>query len=485
MRLGTEVDVLARRGPVEGRIGSAGQALFLLAWAAIGVADSLEDGAFSVPSLVWVSASAIVMVLALLNRTEWPGTVPAAAAVCMATACYQAMWLPAEIYGSGVPLTVSRQLWLAAGGAALALMLMGHRRPAPLFCFVIVGSVAVAADLVGIEASRRPQIDVWFMYQTAAGALAHGHNFYLTHWTSGIAGEVSNRFVYLPLSAVVLAPFRWLFGDVRFGLVALSVVCAYAVYRLVGDELRWALASLVLIFPKSTFAIEQSWNDVGLTALVAVTVLAVRRGRMGWAVTALAVAMAYKQYAWLALPAAAGWKPFGWRRAAAAMTGGAVLCLPWALSAPRAFWEGVISYNLHLLARPDSLSWYSFLLWNGRTPGYALIVAGTAAGLSLGLAGQREYRLGFAGAVAMTLVGFDLAGKQTFFNEWELLAGLLVLAVAESRTQSESLSPASAARAVTTASKILAVSLSMWRRAARRKTAPTMVNGMSMEKATR
>jgi len=462
-----------------------GQALFLLAWAAIGVGDSLEDGAFSVPSLVWVSASAVLMVAALLSRADWSWTVPVAMTVCMATACYQALRLPAEIYGSGVPLTVSRQLWLAAGGAALILMLMGRRRPAPLSCFVIVASLAVAADLVGIEASPRPRIDVWFMLQAAATALAHGHNFYLTPWTSGIAGEVSNRFVYLPLSGVVLGPFEWLFGDVRFGLVALSVVCAVAVYRLVGDELRWALASLILIFPKSTFAIEQSWNDVGLTALVALTILAVRRGRMGWAVTALAVAVAYKQYAWLALPAAAGWKSFGWRRAAAATVGGAVLCLPWALSAPRAFWEGVISYNLHLLARPDSLSWSSFFLWHGRTPGYALIVAGTAAGLSLGLAGLREHRLGLAGAVGMTLVGFDVAGKQTFFNEWELLAGLLVLAVAESRAQSEPLSPASAAMAVTTASKILAVSLSMWRRAARRKTAPTMVSGMRMEKATR
>ena len=427
---------------------SGPQALLLATWACIGIGDMLNNGAYGLRPLVWVSAGISLLLVAVVARLDVAGAVPVALTACFGAVVVQGWHWPGEIYGSGRLLVLSRHLWIFGAALAVLLVLIGRRRPPPAVCFGALAAVTLAADTVGIEASRRPAIDVWFMYQSAADSLAGGHNFYLTHWSSGIPGEVADKFVYLPFSVVVLAPFRWLFGDVRFGLVALTLLAAVVVYLLVDDELRWALAGLVLLFPKTTFAVEQSWNDIGLVALLGLVVLLVVRGRPGWAVVPLALAVAFKQYAWLALPAAAVWPRFGWRRTALATSLGAAACLPWFLTAPHAFWVGAVSYNLHLVPRPDSLSWYSYLLLHGHNLGYVLIVAGTAAGLAVGLAGVRTGRFGLGAAAALTMAGFNLASKQAFFNEWELLAGLLVVAVAEARDNpltgrsSPSLSPA-------------------------------------------
>lgn len=338
-----------------------------------------------------------------------------------------AILVPGGLYGAGAPLVASHVLALLAAVTALVLVV----RPAPSSAgrrhlTLLVAGTGVAASLCMIQASPRPRIDVWAMYQAAAHALLHGHSPYLAHWTSGLVGEVSNQFTYLPGSAVLLTPWYLLFGDVRYGLVAAMAVTAFLAYRLGGRSGAFA-ACAVLAYPGGISATEQSWNDPLLMASLVGAVYAVRRGRTGWAVAAVATALTCKQYAFLLVPLAALWRPFGWRRTAYAVAGAAAFVAPWFLAAPHAFVSGVVSYNLDLPPRPDSLSLYALGLHHGVVPGMGFVAVCTVAAVALAAVRvRRRPDLILAGAGCVIAV-FDLVNKQSFFNEWELAAVLLVV----------------------------------------------------------
>ncbi|HET6811187.1 MAG TPA: glycosyltransferase 87 family protein [Acidimicrobiales bacterium] len=404
----------------------------LLAAGLVGLALAGSDGLFESAAVLLVATATLLALVGLARRhdaRERGAEVGLLGLACVAVGA--AALTPGELYASGPARAVSRGL--AAGAAAIVLaaavaVVAGRRRVATRLA-VAGGGAAVGALVAMVVASPRPRIDVCFMYQAASRALLHGHNPYLAHWTSGIRGEVSGQFTYLPGSAVLLAPFHAVFGDVRYGLVAALVVTAWFVSRLGG---RWApvLAAAVLVFPGATFATEQAWNDPLLMAALAGTVYATRRGRTGWAVVSLAVALTCKQYAFLFVPLAAAWAPFGWRRALRATAAAAAFVAPWALAAPGAFYDGVVRYNLDLPPRLDSLSLYAVAVRHGVVPGMLVVTVATGAALVLAARRVRSDPRLFATAAGVVMAVYDLANKQSFFNEWELAAVLLVIGAA-------------------------------------------------------
>ncbi len=410
------------------------------AWALIGMGNALPFGGFSWPSLALVVVGSVVLVTVVLKPTP-PSMTHWVFSLVVGTTALFVPFYPLHRGGPGF-LSVIIVACTIAGLAILVTGIVtdqgGDRHP---WRFVDIAALASAAGIATIYASPSPHNDVWFMYQAATSALLHGHNFYLTHWTSGLTGEVSNQFTYLPLSVVVLAPFHVLFGDVRVGLVAATVFAAWCAYSLGGPRRGWLCAALVLLFPKATFGIAMSWNDPLLLAGIGGMALAMRRHRPVWAMVALIVVLSSKQYAWLFLPLAAMWKDFGWKRALVSAAAALGACIPWALTGARAFWNGAVLYNLELPPRFDSLSLYSAELHRGVVPGYFLIAGLTLVGLAATVILLPRDGYGFLAGCAGVMAVFNLANKQTFFNQWELVGGLVILAMAAAVAEADTGSP--------------------------------------------
>jgi hypothetical protein len=296
---------------------------------------------------------------------------------------------------------------------------------------VAYGAIGVltAAGIAMVVSSPQPPIDVWYMLQAASRGLSHGQNIYTTHWTTGIRYEQSNGFAYLPGAAVLVWPFQVLFGDVRYGLLVAMSVTAVLLVRARSGSTGVLLGALVMLYPMTMFGLEQSWVDPLVLLTACAAAYSVVRGRPGWAVVALAVCLVCKQQAWLMLPSAFLWKDFGWRRAALSAGGAVAFMLPWILTAPHAFYTGVITYNLDLPARLDSLSLFTTALRLGWSPGIGVLLAATLSAMVLMVWRLPRDTYGFLLGSAVIMAVFNLANKQSFFNEWSLAAGLTLAAL--------------------------------------------------------
>jgi uncharacterized membrane protein len=297
------------------------------------------------------------------------------------------------------------------------------------------------AGVAMIISSPKPPIDVWYLMQAAEHALDHGRNIYTTKWSTGVPGEVTNGFAYLPASAVLLWPFHMALGDVRYGLLAAMVGTGLLMVRFGHRRLGLVAATLLLLYPRALLGIEQSWVDPLVLVTVALLVVAMARNQRGWALVALAVCLACKQQAWILLPVAALWKDFGWRRAGAAAVAAVAFTLPWVVAAPRAFYNGAIRYDLFLPARDtsNSLSLYSFLVQHGVNPGFGFTIGATTGAIALCRWRLPNDAFGFCLSAAIVEATFNLCSKQPYFNEWELAAGLALLAVAFGTVQRSNL----------------------------------------------
>src|SRR3954452_2215899 len=115
--------------------------------------------------------------------------------------------------------------------ALLAAVLTGRSRLADAGLGVAVIGYLVAATLL-IHLDPTPKIDVWVTLQQAADGILRGDNMYAQNWT-GSPG-VQDAFTYLPFTGLLLAPGRWLAGDVRWMLVVVTLLGVLAV-RLLGE----------------------------------------------------------------------------------------------------------------------------------------------------------------------------------------------------------------------------------------------------------
>lgn len=412
----------------------------LAAWSAIGVATALDHGDYYVPSLVLVSLGTLLLVAITALRTGPPDQLgeqldwglPIGAVV------FTALVLPVGIYGalglypSDFQLNLSHTL-TAIAALVLAFVFLFVRRASRLAAFLVIGLI-VWAGVATILASPSPQVDVWYLLQAAAHGLSHGANMYNLHWFAP-PGEDSNAFPYLPGSAVLVWPFYLVFGDVRYGDLAALALTAVMVQRARGGRTGWLLACLVLLYPGVLFSVEQAWVDPLVILEVCAAAYACTRGRKFLAVLAFAAALVTKQQAWLLIPLAAVWEQFGWRRTTWAVAGATAFLLPWYIGAPAGFVHGALLYNLRLPALPDSLSLFATALLHGRHPAFALVAIITIAAIVVALwRGTRDTR-GFLIGSAMVEAVFDLVNKLSHFNEWELAAGLALLALGFSPVQ--------------------------------------------------
>ncbi len=397
-----------------------------------------------------VLAALLATGLALSGRRgrPSPATVPPAAmAVALALAAVFTFRFHAYSYLTRSDAGLVRTV-LAAGalaGAALLLTRWRHRADAAL-------AVAIAAYLTAsvllIRLDPAPKIDVWYTLQGAADALAGGHNTYTQTWV-GPPGPMA-AFTYLPWMGVLTAPGRWLFGDVRWALVAITVAGALALRGFdrrargiapargsgtaAGHGAGAAAGALLLLLPGTATQIEQAWTEPLLLACLAGAALAWRGRRLLLAALLLALGLASKQHLALLIPLLAVWPRLGWRRAAVPVGLAGLLVLPWFLADPRAIVHDTVTLlidfpplrfadTLFIAARHE-LAW---------TPPFWLTGAIVLTGILAVTWTVRRRDPGVGQLLrwcALVLFVANLVNKQAFYNQYWLVAALVLASCA-------------------------------------------------------
>jgi hypothetical protein len=331
--------------------------------------------------------------------------------------------------------------WLLAAGAwvagaatlaVLATLVVPRRYRWPT-AIGVLATLAAGYTLV-VRGSVKALIDVWVILQGGSLGAAHGLNPYEMAFGQVPPGQVNDCFNYLPVTFLAPIPTRLAFGDVRYAeaAVLLAGVAALAWQaRATLNRVALPLALLVGVLPGSLYEVQQAWNEALLVgALVGAAVLA-ERGHSWWAVGCVAGALATKQHVVLLVPLLAFWPQFGWRKALAAAAGGAALCLPWyAWDRPR-FTHCTVDFFLDLPARSDSLSIWHWLPDGTGTP---VLLAAALGAYALAVRVLPRDGAGLLLGWGAILGAWDLVNKQSFMNQWLLVAQLTVAGLALAAT---------------------------------------------------
>lgn len=419
-------------GPVpvtaQSRMGLV-SAMVIVACVLMGFGDAADYGQYDAVAIILVGAGCLLVGTTLLRRYNCRAASARLGRIALETAFavapVSAIAFRGNLYGRGPFLYLSIALMILASGAALFLVLAGQHRTALLVCVALVSAAAMAT----VISSPAPRIDVWDMYQAVARGLLHLHNVYTQQWPRHFPGQATT-YAYFPGSAIVLTPFYLAVGDVRYGVIAALALSGWLIGRLSRAPEAAAFGALLLLYPRLTYSVEQSWSEPLVLAALLLMVVAVGRRRTGWAVAAFAVLLTFQQYDLIFIPLAAAWKDFGARRTATAIIAAGAFVTPWALAAPRAFVRGAITYDLHYEFSYQSLSLFRDLSELATPVAYVVLVAALLTALVLTV---RRVHLGgsFLLGCGVLLASFDLFDKVTRFNEWELVVGILLAAGAQ------------------------------------------------------
>lgn len=407
-------------------------ALAVGSWAFISLGSAVRYGTYTplAVGLVTIGVGLLTLLAFLLPARGVRAPSRVSLLVGCVVALVSTVLSPAERYARGPNEAVSHASLIAA--AVLLVALAGWPRAGRWLHWPVL-ALAGVAGVFGIRAYPHPTIDDWHILQGSARALSHLQNIYSQAWP----GAEGHLLPYLPASAALLTPFYLVFSDVRYGLLVALVLAAAALGALrrgARSNTVLVLSGMALCYPWVLYGIEQSWPEPLLLALVTGMVLAVNHGRTGLAVACLAVALLTKQHVVLLVPFAAVWPAFGWRRTVTAVLIAGAVLLPWVLADPSRFWHGAVSYNLNLAPRHDSLSLFATAIRAGHTPSFALVPAALLVALVLALWRLPRTAPGFAFGSAWLLAVFNLLNKQSFFNEWSFVIGLIVLGMATMAT---------------------------------------------------
>ncbi len=423
---------------------------------------------FKVPIVVILTACAIGLTLWQVRRLRVELTPPSVALMLVGSAV-ATLLVPLFSYLDPSGATVARTLLILGPVAAAVLLWTGRTRPArtalvvSVIAYLAMGAVAIVRD-------PAPRIDVWVMLQQASDALADGINFYALTW-SGSPG-VPDAFTYLPWTAVLLAPGRWLAGDVRWALLGWTLVAALGAWLLAnsatagragrtdaGADVRgktlpsaepggsrepapapsgaWlgaAVVALLLFAPGTLTQVDQAWSEPLLLAGLVWWAVLVHRGHAWWAIIPLALACASKQHLALMLPVLMLWRPFGVPRAVVtgALTG--VLIAPWFLASPADFVHDTITLLVSFHAILFANTWYLLALnvFGAELPFWitGLAVVGTLVAIALTVR-RRQPGLGeLLRWLALLLLVANLVNKQAFYNQFWLSGALVVVSLA-------------------------------------------------------
>ncbi len=323
-----------------------------------------------------------------------------------------------------------------AGGAlvcAVLVVLRGRLRHATPATAVVAALAYATTTAIAVLADPSPRIDVWVILQQSADGLLRGENMYAMRWVN--SPGITDAFTYLPWTSVLLAPGRWLLGDVRWMLLLWMLVAVVGMWRLGRgrDTAAYAIA-IVCLAPGTLTQVDQAWTEPLLLCGLVWWAVLVARSRAWWAVVPLALACASKQHLALLLPLLLVWRPFGVRRTVATGALAGLLILPWFLAGPADFVHDTITLLVGFHPIRFANTWYLlFLNRYGVTLPFwvtGVVVLGTL-GLALGAVWRRQPPLAeLLRWLALVLLVANLVNKQAFYNQFWLSAALVALSLA-------------------------------------------------------
>ena len=297
-----------------------------------------------------------------------------------------------------------------------------------------VAAVMVPAGVFAIGAfvitHSRPAIDVWHILNEASD-LIFRKNVYVVQWS----GVDQHNYPYLPMTSVLLAPFRWFAGDVRWGLL-LAVVGTAAVLGVAWSRRRdpsppWFL--LAPLTPGTLVIIEAAWNEPLLLVLVAGSLVAFDRKRRWVGVVLFALALASKQHVAVLLPLLFVWRPAGQRATMLAAALAGALCLPWFLMDPHAFIEGILLGHAGEIGRLDSATVHTLGLLSGVSIPPVLLAVVPLGAMIWAVRRVRSARhvdaAELAGLGGLVLLAANLFSTHAFINQYYFALGLLLFAL--------------------------------------------------------
>jgi hypothetical protein len=414
--------------------------VLVIAWVLLAYGSAAWQGFYNGLDIARVSVALLLLTAVLFGRRTLSGRLRwGALAVAFVAAAWGQVRYPAGYHASGGWLTASRALAVVATLLAatwLVVPLRGYRSR----IWIPVTALMVVAGVCMIQASPHPEIDVWYVVDQAVARTLHLGNAYDMVFV-GSPGD-TDAYPYLPGSLILLAPFKLLFGDVRYGYLAAMALAAFFVRRTAQPAVGGALACLLLLYPRMLFGIEQVWTEPLLVAGLAATVYLTLSGHTRWAVVAFIAVLATKQHMFLLVPLAAWWPAFGLRRTAVSVAGAGAVCLPWFVTAPAGFWYGAGSYNFSLASRFDSMSIFTTLDNLGWKPPFLLVLVLSLGAIPLAMWRLPRNELGFVFGSAWVLFVFNWLNKQTFFNHYSLVLALLVIGLAARERSTPATEPA-------------------------------------------
>jgi hypothetical protein len=399
---------------------------------------------FRLPIVLTLTLGAVGLGIWLWRRTEIRSAPPWLVPVVLLASVATAWTVPLFSYLRGGSLTAALVALSVVGiGAAALLVQPSAARARTAYGLAVLGHVVTGA--IATVGDPAPKIDVWVTLQQASDALARGENFYDMSWTD--SPGIQDAFTYLPWTTVLLAPGRWLGGDVRWAIAFWSVVLFMGIWALArprpGDAptsarataLRAAVPVTALVVAPGTLTqIDQAWTEPLLAAGLVWWAVLVRRGHAWWAVVPLALACASKQHLALLLPLLLLWRPFGPRRAVAtgALTG--VLIAPWFLASPSDFVHDTVTLLVGFHPIRFANTWYLYFLnEHGVTLPFwvtGVVVLG-ALGVAAWLIARRQPGVDeLLRWFAFVLLAANLVNKQAFYNQYWLSAALVAISLA-------------------------------------------------------
>ena len=399
---------------------------------------------FRVPIVLTLTVGAIGLGVWLWRRTEIRSAPPWLVPVVLLASVAITWTVPLFSYLRDGSLTAALATLSVVGvGSAALLAQPSAARARTAYGLAVLGHVVTAA--IATIGDPAPKIDVWVTLQQASDALARGENFYDMSWTD--SPGIQDAFTYLPWTTVLLAPGRWLAGDVRWAIAFWSVVLFAGIWALArsgaGDARGGACATAMraavpvaalVVAPGALTQLDQAWTEPLLATGIVWWAVLVRRGHAWWAVVPLALACASKQHLALLLPLLLLWRPFGPRRAVAtgALTG--VLIAPWFLASPSDFVHDTVTLLVGFHPIRFANTWYLYFLnEHGVTLPFwvtGLVVLG-ALGVAAWLIRRRQPEVDeLLRWFAFVLLAANLVNKQAFYNQFWLSAALVAASLA-------------------------------------------------------
>lgn len=415
-------------------VASAASLAVVVTWAVFGLANIASHRSYEGASVAVfaLTAGVLAAALAMGRQLRMPGHPFAVIPLWILAAGSLIIFQPTY-------MSVG-QAWVMRLTVFLCTLVLGllwlqrHVEPtAPsLLCAVVVLGMTAWFPIRGVP---QPGNDVWYLLQQSNEGLVRGENMYRMTWTGVPPGQVTDVFTYLPMSSVLLAPARWLTGDVRWGLAFLVLISALLLLvaartgRVQTQSLWFAPACLLVLTPGHALLVEMSWTEPLLLFLLVGAMLAIVHGRGWMAVLCLALALASKQHVWLLVPLFVFYRPFGLRRAGFAILGALSLCLPWVLADPRAMYADTVGSYLSSKSSERSSTLSNFFerigvgLPSWLAAGLVLIVVAYCCYcLRRSDSGSSELCL----AAALTLLVGNLLNKQSYYNQWWLVGSLTI-----------------------------------------------------------